>query len=65
LKIISEIMRKEIVTKLSVIYMLNVIYAKCLKIGLYAECRYAKCLYVECRGAIYVTRWYHMSSRCF
>jgi hypothetical protein len=26
-------------------------YAKCNKIGLYAECHYAECHYAECRGA--------------
>jgi hypothetical protein len=34
--------------------MLNVIHAKCRKIGVYvlchnAECRYAECHYAECR----------------
>jgi hypothetical protein len=28
--------------------MLSVIYAKCRKIGFYAECCYAECHYVEC-----------------
>ncbi len=31
--------------------MLSVIYAKCHKIGLYAECHYTECRYAECRGA--------------
>jgi hypothetical protein len=37
--------------------MPNVIYAKCRKVGFYAEChyakcRYAECLYAKCRGAL-------------
>ncbi len=31
--------------------MLSVIFAKCGKIGLYAECCYAECSYAECRYA--------------
>ncbi len=29
--------------------MLNVDYAECRKLALYAECRYAKCHHAECR----------------
>ncbi len=37
--------------------MLNVIRAKCRKVGLYAkchyaDCRYAECLYAKCCGTI-------------
>jgi hypothetical protein len=32
--------------------MLGVIYGKCGKIGLCAECYYASCLYAECHDAM-------------
>jgi len=31
------------------VVLLNVVYAKCLKYALYAECRCAECHYAECR----------------
>ncbi len=33
------------------VIMLNVIYAKCHKKAIWAECRYTKCRYAECLGA--------------
>jgi hypothetical protein len=33
------------------LFMPYVLYAKCRKIDLYAECHYAECLYVECHCA--------------
>ncbi len=32
--------------------MLNVIYAECRIIALYAECHYAECHYAECHYAV-------------
>ncbi len=40
--------------------MLSVIYAKCHKHALYAECRYAEYRYGECRGAAECDDWYFL-----
>jgi hypothetical protein len=33
------------------VVMLNVNYAECHKLALFAECHYAECRHAECRGA--------------
>jgi len=48
--------------------MLNIMYAECHKLALYAECRYAechyaKCRYAECHGSIKYTFWMNCISQ--
>jgi len=34
--------------------MQNSVNAECLKLALYADCRFAECRYAKCRGAVYL-----------